>query len=212
MKRKLCGLGGLVLLTACVINASTIYPIGQAPTAGYFFSGAASGSSARGWDFQVNAPNLSIIQLGVISGQSVPVTLTLWDDATKTELAQIVVPSSKGSWVFGNLDAPVALTKGDIYSVIGWARSTGGAWYVFSNNAPLEFRPTGDIQFLNTQLANGSGPDTFPGGTLGAPYLSGVTDIGYVSLPSSVPEPISFALAGAGILLLFAARSRRSLS
>jgi hypothetical protein len=61
---------------------------------------------------------LLVTQLGVNAVISIPITLTLWDVATKTELGQTLVSSSAYSWVFADLGSPVALMAGNTYSVI----------------------------------------------------------------------------------------------
>lgn len=212
MKLKLLGIVWLVFFTAGVMSGGVVYPINQASTAD-FSQGTYSGLSARGWDFQANGSGVSVVQLGVNAATSIPITLTLWDDATQTELAQIVVDAVANSWVFGDLLTPIDLaSSGHIYSVIGWADTTGGsAWYLFDNDPPSEFTPTGLIEYRGARYSNGQGADAFPGNYLGSPYQYGVTDIGYVQ-NTGVPEPVSFSLAAAGILLFCAARSRRSLS
>jgi len=189
-----------------ILGAAVVYPLNQTSTAG-FFHGVASGQTIRGWDFVVNATGVSVVQMGINEFSNIPITLTLWDNATQTGLAQIVVPAVANTWVFGNLLTPVSLTLGHTYSVVGWADTTtsGVPWYIFNNMPPSAFNPTGTIQYLDVRYDNDIGKDTFPAFTLSPPLQYGVADIGYVI--SEVPEPLSFTLAATGILLIYIAQS-----
>lgn len=194
-------------LCAVIAHGDTINPLGQASTSA-FIPGALAGDTARGWDFIVNADGVSVVQLGVNAAINTSLTLTLWDDAARSELAQITVASSASRWVFGNLASPVSLTHGRTYSVIGWANTPGiAAWYLLDNNPPALFEPTGAIQYVEGRYLNAAGPNTFPTGMLSGQY--GVTDIGY-SL-TSAPEPVTVLLAGAALALLLAGRRRAGL-
>lgn len=200
--RKFWLVAFILLMISALASADTIiYPIGQASTAG-FSNGAFAGLSPRGWDFIINQP-ITVMQLGVNAGVSIDITMTLWDVTTQSILGQTVVTSQPFEWEFANLAVPVALTPGDTYSVIGWADTTnsGVPWYIFNNNPPPEFNPTGVVTYLNGRFDNGIGPNSFPQGTLGAPQQYGVTDIGY-SLGGGVPEPGTLAMLGGGIGLL----------
>ena len=191
-------------------QAATIYPIGQASTAG-FSQGAQLGAASRGWDFQVNASGVQVTQMGVNAAISDNITLTLWDDASMTELVQIVVASTASTWVFGNLGSPVNLVSGHIYSVIGWDNNANNSWYLFNSTPPAAFNPTGTIQYLDTRFANFLDQNTFPTSTLASPNIFGVPDIGYVIGAPSVPEPASLGLTAFGVGLVFlVVRARRA--
>lgn len=206
MDLKVIAFASLAMATA---GATTIYPIGQASTSG-FSQGALTGAASRGWDFQVNASGVTVTQLGVNAAISDNITLTLWDNTSQTELAQIVVASTANSWVFGDLGSGVSLVSGDTYSVIGWDNNAS-SWYLFSNTPPAAFNPTGTIQYLDTRYANGVDQNTFPTSTLAAPLMYGVTDIGYVTGAVTTPEPASLGLTAFGVGLLFLAmRSGRA--
>jgi hypothetical protein len=198
------------MLLAAAAFGGVINPLDQTSTAG-FDNGAGSGQTARGWDFLVNS-DVVVTQLGVNAATSIPITLTLWNAVSGTELGQTVVSSSAHEWIFADLATPVALTAGNTYSVIGWAdTSSGSPWYLFSNAPPAAFTPTGTIQFLNARFDNGYGPDVFPRGTLPSPAQYGITDIGYVPAElDAVPEPFSLTLTGAGALLLCGIRRRKT--
>jgi hypothetical protein len=191
-------------------QAATIYPIGQASTAG-FAQGAFAGARPRGWDFQVNASGVQVTQLGVNAAIGDNITLTLWDNASMTELAQIVVASTASTWVFGNLGSPVDLVSGNTYSVIGWDNNANSSWYLFNNTPPAAFNPTGTIQYLDTRVGNLIDQNTYPTNTLASPAMYGVTDIGYVIAAPTVPEPTSLGLTAFGVGLIFlVVRARRA--
>lgn len=200
MRKTVIALLVIVLLGAMAAQAAVIYPIGNASTAG-FANGAFAGPSPRGWDFVINQP-ITVVQLGVNAGDSIPITLTLWDVTTQTILAQTVENSTAFAWEFATLSTPVNLTPGDTYSVIGWADTTGSGnpWYIYNNTPPAEFNPAGTVTYLNSRFSNSGDANTFPTGTLASPAQYGVTDIGYTLGAPTVPEPSSLVLLGSGIL------------
>jgi hypothetical protein len=198
-------------LVGSVALAGPINPIGQASTSTFQVATSPQGQTPRGWDFLVNSTGVTVTQLGVNAATSIPIELTLWDDATQTELAQVLVTSAANSWAFANLASGVALTAGKTYSVIGWADTTTSAnpWVLFNGSPPASFNPTGTIQYLDTRFANGIGKDTFPTFRIASPAQYGVTDIGYtLDGPGPTPEPASFALVGLGAAVLCLVRSR----
>lgn len=207
MRRVLALVMALLALSALAMAAPVIYPIGQASTAG-FSNGAFAGQSPRGWDFFLTQP-ITVVQLGVNAGDSIPITLSLWDVTTQTLLAQTTANSSAFSWVFASI-TPLTLSVGDTYSVIGWADTTtsGVPWYIFNNTPPSAFNPTGVVNYLNTRFDNDIGPNTFPTGVLGAPAQYGVTDIGY---QPAIPEPATLALLGSAVGLAGMIRRRLGL-
>jgi hypothetical protein len=196
--------------TAHVATASVIHALGDSSTSG-FSQGSGVGETPRGWDFQVNAPDVVVTQLGVNEalGGAVPITLTLWDTTSETILAQTTAtPSAANNWTWVDLATPVALTAGDVYSVIGWADTSedSSSWYLFSGFPPATFEPTGTIQYLNTRFDNDVGPNTFPSFVLSGQY--GVVDIGY-EFAASAPEPGTLTLVGLGAFGLVAGAIRR---
>lgn len=183
-----------------VLPAGTVtYALNETSTSG-LTHGSGTGEAPRGWDFQVNATGLSVVQLGISPYLTIPMTVTLWQTATQTELAQVNINATAGAWTFVNLSTPVALTSGATYSVIGWANNPT-SWYEFGS-ASGAFAPTGDIQFLQSRYDNGIDANTFPTGTLGG-LMYGVPDIGYTTGAAAAPEPFSLSLAGAGLALLW---------
>jgi hypothetical protein len=203
MKYALATLFTIFLLAGTA--SGDIMPIGEASTAG-FFQGNGTGETPRGWDFKVNSAGVMVTQLGVNAATSTSITLTLWNDSTQTELAQVVETSIADTWAFTALATPVALTLGNTYSVIGWANVTT-TWYLLNSTPPPAFEPTGTIQYQDARFDNGIGANTFPGQT--TPGQFGVTDIAYRLGPSSVPEPSAIVLLfTVGILILAAHRHR----
>lgn len=204
MRRILVLVVALLALSMLAVAAPIIYPIGQASTAG-FTNGAFAGQSPRGWDFTITQP-ITVFQLGVNAGDNIPITLSLWDVTTQTLLSQTITNSAAFSWVFASI-TPLTLSVGDTYSVIGWADTTGSGvpWYIFNNNPPSAFNPTGIVNYQNTRFDNGIGPSTFPLGVISAPAQYGVTDIGY---QPAIPEPATLALLGSALGLAGVIRRR----
>jgi len=194
----------LALACATVLPAANIYPLGQNSTSG-FVQGSATGPAARGWDFVVNDPDVTVRELGINPFLSTNVTLTLWDTAAQSELAQVTISATGGAWTFASLLTPVSLTVGSTYSIIGWA-NTSDSWYLYQSGPPAGFAPTGTIQYVQTRFQNGSGANTFPTSLL-PNYMYGVPDIGYtIGASTATPEPISMSLTGLGVVALLTRR------
>lgn len=185
------------------------YPIGMASTAG-FVQGAGSGPTPRGWDFNISQP-ITVEQMGVNAAVNINITMSLWDVTTQTLLGQTRVNSQAYTWEFANLDTPINLTPGDVFSVIGWADTTGASpWYLFQDPAPPAFTPTGTVNYLNVRYDNSSGPDQFPTSTLPTGQF-GVADIGYTTNLPAVPEPTTLALFGIGLAVGGLRRRKRTM-
>jgi hypothetical protein len=213
-QRNVRMLGALTttLLAGSVARAD-IMPIGEASVAG-FVQGVGTGETPRGWDFLVNAANVSVTRLGVAAATAGPITLTLWDDTTRTELAQVTEETIARTWTFVALGSPVSLVQGQTYSVIGWEDTAATPWYLFNNRPPAAFDPTGAIEYLGVRYANGIDADEFPESTLSIPAQYGVTDIAYTTSDTRdrsdpVAEPGAVLLLATAIAAGLAA-SRRS--
>jgi hypothetical protein len=188
--------------TSSLTASAATHALGDASTSS-FAQGGVTGPTARGWEFQVNDDNVQVVQLGVNAWtDGTPLTLSLWNDNTQTLLAQTSAVSSAGNWVFSDLGSPVSLTSGKLYSVIAWA-NVANAWYLFNNDPPAAFTPTGTIEYIQSMYANNSDANTFPGNPILAPEQYGVTDIGYI-----VPEPSTLALLTLGGVIFLACRNR----
>lgn len=200
----------LLVLVVAAQAGPVIYPIGQADTSG-FANGGFVGPSARGWDFVVDQ-SITVVQLGVNAGASIPITMTLWDVTTQTLLAQTSVNSSNFTWQFASLGTPIVIAPGDTYSVIGWADTNplGYAWYIFDNAPPAAFNPIGTVTYLNTRFSNSGDASTFPTAILGYPEQYGVTDIGY-TFGTQTPEPGTLALIGTAFGLVGVVRRKFNL-
>ena len=198
-----CSVLILVLCLGCgVLAYADTFALGGASTAG-FYQGTLNGEAARGWDFRVNASDIDITSLAINSYASGRTTVTLWDIATRSQLAQVAINAVGGSWTPVKLSTPVPLVNGNQYAVIGWADNPDDCWYSFQFGPPAGFHPTGTIQYLDTRYGNSIDADTFPMATLTS-YMYGVPDIGYVphidvDSPVIVPEPSCLALVGAGL-------------
>jgi len=199
-------LAGLLLVPMAAVADNIIYPIGMASTQG-FSNGTFAGPSARGWDFVIDQP-ITVVQLGINAGVSIPITMSLWDVTSQTLLGQTTVNSSPFAWEFANLGTPINLTPGHTFSVIGWADTTGqSGWYIYNNTPPPEFNPTGTVTYQDVRYGNNLGANDFPTGVIGAPAQYGVADIGY----TTVPEPMTLALMGTGLGLVGVVRRKLNL-
>jgi hypothetical protein len=152
----------------------------------------------RGWEFTVNADNVTVTELGLRTpGTGEAVTLELWDVATQTRIASAAAVTAGNSWQYVSI-TPTALTNGSSY-IVGIHR-VGTGMYYWDNGLPAPWYPTGVIDYTQMRFHN-SGTSQFPTSTL-PDYQYGVADIGYV-----IPGPASIALLGIG-LAGFARRRR----
>lgn len=215
MKKIVSQLVGILLLAGTVISASatTIHSLGdQDPTAFGFHTNNIFFGNARGWRFTAGAADIEVTQLGIAPVTDGSYTLTLWDFATHTELAQTTLGSVFGAdWNWANLESPVQLQAGHDYLVMGISNTPGAAYY-FSNALPSSWYPTGAIQYDDMRYCNNCTADTFPTSALNH-YQYGLVDIGYEvgGAASNVPEPSSIAMLGLGLAALTLIRRKKSM-
>jgi hypothetical protein len=209
VRTTLLVLAAVLVAAPAAARADVIHALNDSPT-DTFTQGAQSGATPRGWDFRVNAANVEVVELGVNAARSssIPIVLSLWDVSAQLLLAQATTVPAPG-WDFVQLTSPVQLIQGRVYSVTGWADTTGSsAWYQFNNDPPASFTPTGDIEYLNGRFANDVGRFTFPTSTLPPRDQYGVADIGY-DFASPAPEPSTLTLLTLGTLGAFGYAWRR---
>lgn len=190
--------------------ADTIHSLGDQSPSGfsqnnYFYN------NARGWAFTAGVSDINVTQLGIDPVTSGSYTISLWDFASQTVLAQTTISNVVGgTWNWANLASNVSLVSGNEYLVMGIG-NTPEATYYYGNNLPASWYPTGDItydqmMFCNTCTANTFPTDSFPG------FQYGVVDIGYtVGNVAAVPEPETYGMMMAGLGLLgFMVRRKKS--
>jgi hypothetical protein len=189
-----------VLLAGQAATGQVMYPLDGLDPSGFNTNNPSSWF--RGYEFNVNADNVEVVEIGLntpASGESV--VLELWDSNTQSLVAEITGVTTHGnSWRYHSLSSPVALDNGGTY-VVGIRALTQGTNYYFANGLSSDWYPTGDIEYTTMRFHNG-GSQQYPTSTLDG-YHYGVVDIGYV-----IPAPAGLALLGVGGLV--AARRRRA--
>lgn len=205
-------LATFLLFTAASIAASAapVHSLGdQAPT-GFNTNGIFSGA-ARGWEFTAGVANINVSQLGIAPASGGSYTLSLWDVATQSVLAQTTMATTVGgAWNWANLASSVELTAGQNYLVLGTGNDSGQSYY-FGNGLASSWYPDGTIDYVTTRYCNGCGANTFPLNKLDG-YHYGLVDIGYTvgTDASTVPEPSTFAILAIGLLALGASFRKKS--
>lgn len=183
MSIKLSGFvfGLLALLASGSLVAQT-YPLGQqSPTS--FSINNNPGICTRGYRFQCNASNVTVVSLGCYyptAASPHTITLTLWNYNTQAILGQVTT-TTQGQWSFVTLPSPVTLSNGGMYIVTGY--QTTGPYYFSSFTAPSTWLPTGTIQYMDMRYSNGGTATSFPTSTL-SNYQYGVVDFGYTTGPT----------------------------
>ncbi|MCF6227987.1 MAG: Ig domain-containing protein, partial [Planctomycetes bacterium] len=169
-------------------DSSYTYPMGrQDPTTSGFFPETVA-NLQFGWKFKVNGVGVNLTKLGcnVPSG---PVTVTLFDAATRAIMAQVICGPGAG-WQFTNLTSPIALIPDKEYVIAGY---TVDACYLGSI-LPVAWTPTGVIEHKeNLWTTSASGPGVFPPATVLPAWHLGLVDFGYtrdlsVATPASLPN------------------------
>lgn len=191
-----------------VVNAAPIHSLGDQNPTGLNQNDQFSGN-ARGWEFTVGATDILISELGIAPASGGSYTMSLWDAASQSVLAQTTLSNvSAGQWNWANLTAPVALSAGASYLVMGIGNDSGQSYY-YKNNLPQSWYPSGDINYTKMVFCNNCTANTFPTSYL-MNFQYGVVDVGYAEGTSNVPEPSPILLFGLGALALGAARRRKS--
>jgi len=198
----------LFALASLSASAAPIHSLNdQAPT-GFMTGGITFSGNARGWEFTAGVDNVRVSQLGIAAATGGSYTLTLWDVASESVLAQTTLSNATaGSWNWVDLASSVALTEGASYLIMGIGTGANQD-YFFSGGLPASWFPSGAINYQNTTYCNGCGANDFPINTLNG-YQYGLVDIGYTIGAVDVPEPSSIAMFGLGLLAAGAIRRKK---
>jgi hypothetical protein len=214
MKRLAPSLLALAVLSsvASLGHATPIHSLGdQDPDAFGFNTNNYFYGNARGWRFTATASDLLVTQLGIAPVTSGSYTISLWDFASQSLLAQTTLGNVVGGeWNWGDLNSDVQLQSGMDYMVMGIGNDPNATYY-FSSSLPASWFPSSEIDYVEMRYCNSCDANTFATNTLSS-YQYGLVDIGYVrgnSQQNAVPEPGSLALVGLGLGLLVAGAARR---
>lgn len=207
----------IVVVLVCVcgmqapVSAASNYALDmQDPVTAGFTTSSAS-DAVRGWHFQANISGIYVTELGIFSpvSDTTPITVTLFDFATQSILAQVTTTPGAG-WRFEDLATPVALTQGSEYIVTGYF---SGTQYYFGKRSSVgeSWFPTGDIEYLDMRYDTLVSPTDFPTQVL-YDWQYGIPDIGYEILSAvTVPAPAAVVLAGLGATAVTWLRRRRAI-
>ena len=200
--RKLPSMG-LVFVLPLLMASSAVaatHPLEGLNPADYGFIQNNPAYWFRGWEFTVNADNLTVTELGLrmpVAGDRV--YLELWDSSTQSLLTSTdAVTTVANEWQYFGLDSNVPLDNGGTYTVGILSLEQGTYWYA-NPVLPPEWYPTGDIEYQTMRYHNNN-YSSFPTSSL-FQYQYGVPDIGYI------PAPASAALLALGVG--FGVRRRR---
>lgn len=155
--------------------STEVYPVAlQDPTSSGFTILTSSSIRECGWKFKVNSTGMSVLRLGsrFPDGATVAHTVTLFDAATKTILAQEICGPGSG-WQFVNLANPVALESGKEYVISGHTLTNR---YIHTA-PPASWTPTGDIEYISSQYGSSTTAGYYPSSSNSSLY--GVVDFGY---------------------------------
>ncbi len=187
-------------------SATPIHALDDQAPVGFAINPAFSGG-ARGWEFTAGAADLYVSQLGLAPASGGAYTVSLWDVASQSVLAQTTLNNANaGGWNWANLSSSVALTQGASYLVMGIGNDSNQSYY-FKNELAPSWYPSGAIHYTQTKYCNSCTANTYPLASLSG-YQYGLVDIGYTVGSSDVPEPASIALLGLGLLAIGGARRK----
>ncbi|MBX3460446.1 MAG: hypothetical protein KF696_10875, partial [Planctomycetes bacterium] len=106
--------------------------------------GIYGGTFTLGWEFQCNAANVQVTQLGVCCPNAGSATASLWDTtATSTPIATAALNVASRTWTWGAI-TPVTLVNGRRYRI-----AVTASGYYFGHSPPAVWRPTGTIQYTS---------------------------------------------------------------
>lgn len=161
------------------------------------FGGAAAGvtNSQRGFRFSPNEDVL-LIQFGKNEPNGTTRTITLFDNATQTILAQMDVAGPAGQYTYVTLPQPMWLTQGTQYLLEMYQGAADG--YYFGSSAQINPRLT----YYDMRYCNGCDANTFPQNYLSAMHY-GYPDLEFMTRKQASPAasyafgpgPTSVALA-----------------
>lgn len=179
--------------SSCFASATLINPLDQFDPGSFNINPNVT-NWGRGWQFSVNADDVWVTQLGLITPTTGNYSLSLFDVSAHTEIASIDNLSGGNSWEFFDI-APIELSNGSNYIVELFGIGTNA--YYFSTAFT---EPTGTIDYVDMKYCNSCAPGTYPTNTLQG-YMYGIPDISYqIGAPTNqVPEPSILALVGMGL-------------
>jgi len=171
-------------------DASDLCQIGSfysVDTTGFSWGTTVGSNHARRWDFTLNTPQLDTTSLGVNTPTSATYQIALWNADTQTKLGSVTVQGVAGQWVWADLAAPITMTQGTKYAVIGF--STQAAYRVFLQS--IGSTPQNPLITRTQQgWCQGCSANTWPTNTFGGPSTAhyGIFDLKTCATPPT-PAP-----------------------